>query len=140
MVLFICPIMVCLIYCCYLSCKKQSLDKVKQTDESARNLMDDLEAPSQAVVDPEQISFDDTPLEETDNEVEMEKRRQADLQKFCTKVFNKLIFDATIAKIEHKEQREEVVGEMVKFVLKEMNHVIDDNERIKQEKLRWVMN
>jgi hypothetical protein len=55
------------------------------------------------------VSFDDTPIEETDNEAEMEKRRQADLQKFCAKVFNKLIFDATMAKIDHKAQRDVVV-------------------------------
>jgi len=91
-------------------------------------------------VDPEQISFDDTPIEETDNEVEMEKRRQADLQKFCSKVFTKLIFDATFAKIEHKERRDVIVAEMVQLVLRETNTVINDNERIKQEKLRWVMN
>lgn len=63
-------------------------------------------ASSACVEDPEPSFEEETPIEETDNEAEMEKRRQADLNKFCSKVFNKLIFEGAMNQIALKEERE----------------------------------
>lgn len=41
---------------------------------------------SRVIEDPVEVS-EDTPIEETDNEGEMEKRRLADVQKFVGKLF-----------------------------------------------------
>jgi hypothetical protein len=70
----------------------------------------------------------------------MEKRRLMDVNKFANKLFHKCIFDNAIAQIDGKLQRRYIAERTVEYIVKEVELIVDDNERIKQEKLRWVMN
>jgi len=70
----------------------------------------------------------------------MEKRRFMDVNKFANKLFHKCLFDNAIAQIDGKLQRRYIAERTVEYIVKEVELIVDDNERIKQEKLRWVMN
>lgn len=137
------PLVLCILVFKHMTRHKATLSKTKnEGNESLRNLIDDLEMPpnSSACAIEEASISSDTPIEETDNEGEMERRRLADVDKFANKLFQKMLFENAFARIDGKAERKYIAERCVEYIVKEVEYIVDDNERIKQEKLRWVMN
>ena len=70
----------------------------------------------------------------------MDKRRRADIERFAVRVFDKMILSNVFREVDAKLMKEHVCEEMKNHILKEMDMIIEDTERVRREKLRWVMN
>ena len=114
------PIVIVILVLKHILRHKATLGKTKnEGNESLRNLIDDLEMPppSDAVAMDEPSISSDTPLEETDNEGEMEKRRLADVNKFANKLFTKMLFENAFVKIDGKAERKYIAERCVDYIV-----------------------